>query len=34
VMVVIVAIGLLVNQLLFAPMEARLHRRWGLGLPA
>ena len=34
VMVVIVAIGLLVNQVLFAPVEARLHRRWGLGLPA
>jgi len=32
VMVVIVAIGLLVNQVLFAPVEARLHRRWGVGL--
>src|SRR5205085_1819927 len=32
VMVVIVAIGLLVNQVLFAPVEARLHRRWGGGL--
>jgi NitT/TauT family transport system permease protein len=34
VMVIIVAIGLLVNQLLFAPVEARLHRRWGVGAPA
>lgn len=29
-MVVIVVIGLLVNQLLFAPLEARTRRRWGL----
>ena len=30
IMVVIVAIGLLVNQALFAPVETRLHRRWGV----
>jgi NitT/TauT family transport system permease protein len=30
VMVVIVIIGLLVNQLLFSPVELRIHRRWGL----
>jgi NitT/TauT family transport system permease protein len=30
VMVVIVVIGLLVNQLLFSPVELRIHRRWGL----
>ena len=30
VMVVIVAIGLLVNQALFAPVEATVRRRWGL----
>lgn len=29
-MVVIVGIGLLVNQLLFSPLEARTRRRWGL----
>ena len=28
IMVVIVAIGLLVNQALFASIESRLHRRW------
>jgi NitT/TauT family transport system permease protein len=30
VMVVIVAIGLTVNQLFFAPIELRVRRRWGL----
>lgn len=30
VMVVIVAIGLLVNALIFSPMETRVRRRWGL----
>jgi NitT/TauT family transport system permease protein len=31
VMFVIVAIGLLVDRLLFAPLERFLHRRWGTG---
>jgi len=30
VMVVIVAIGLLVNSIIFAPLEARVRRRWGV----
>lgn len=34
VMVVIVAIGLVVNQLVFAPLEASTRRRWGLAAPA
>jgi NitT/TauT family transport system permease protein len=31
VMLLIVLIGLIVDQLLFAPLEAALHRRWGTG---
>jgi NitT/TauT family transport system permease protein len=30
-MVVIVAIGLLADKVLFAPWERFLHRRWGTG---
>jgi NitT/TauT family transport system permease protein len=29
VMLIIVVIGLLADRLLFAPIEAMLHRRWG-----
>jgi len=32
VMVVIVIIGLAVNQVLFAPLELRVRRRWGLAV--
>jgi NitT/TauT family transport system permease protein len=31
IMVVIVAIGLLADKVLFAPWERFLHRRWGTG---
>jgi NitT/TauT family transport system permease protein len=32
VMVVIVAIGLLVNAAIFSPLERRMHRRWGVAV--
>jgi len=30
VMLVIIAIGLIVDRLIFAPIEARVRERWGL----
>jgi len=30
VMLVIIAIGLVVDRLIFAPIEARVRQRWGL----